>query len=166
MNWLARLKKSECAPAPTLRKLQKGDAGVSVVFVGAPLGDIEKTQSDAAAANDPAPDPDRGCWPLSEAMNAGEMDTFTARLARFTDKGLSTNDGEALADKLVRRDRDPYDARRVCLECKHLSRAGGWRCGNWRQTGNSINAVAADLVQLFQHCHGFNNAIQSKKANS
>lgn len=41
------------------------------------------------AANDPAaamPDLDRWCWPHSAAMNGAEIDTFTARLARFTDK--------------------------------------------------------------------------------
>jgi hypothetical protein len=163
MSWLARLKKTECAPAPTLRKLQKGDAGVSVVFVGIPLGDIEKTQSVSAAANDPAPDPDRWCWPASEAMNTREIDTFTARLARFTDKGLSIDDGEALADKLVMRDRE-QDTRRLCLECKHLGGwAGSWRCGNWQAAQVAIRArdvqLPHELVTMLQHCTGFKDSI-------
>ena len=69
-------------------------------------------------------------WPHSSAMNGAEIDTFAARLHKFADKGLARNDGEALADKLVLRDRD-QDDRRVCLECKHLAGhgAGSWRCG-------------------------------------
>ena len=72
------------------------------------------------------PDPDRWAWPHSEAMNGREIDTFTARLARFTDKGLMLDDAEKLADKLVTRDRESDD-RRLCLECVHLAghAAGG-----------------------------------------
>lgn len=39
-------------------------------------------------------------------MNTGEIDTFTARLARMTDKGVSLGDAERLADRLVIRDRE------------------------------------------------------------
>lgn len=62
-------------------------------------------------------------------MNTAEIDAFTARLARFTDKGLSLDNTEALADKLVTRDRD-NDSRRLCLECAHLQGVGRWGCGN------------------------------------
>ena len=65
-------------------------------------------------------DPDRWCWPHTAAMNSSEINTFTARLARFTNKGLGPDDADALADKLVLRDRE-LDDRRVCLECIHLS---------------------------------------------
>jgi hypothetical protein len=37
---------------------------------------------------------DACCWPHSTAMNGAEIDTFTARVARFTDKGLSLIDAE------------------------------------------------------------------------
>ena len=97
------------------------------------------------AANDPAPDPDRWCWPHSTAMTAVEIDTFTARLSRFTDKGLSIVNGEALADKLVSRDRE-QDDRHSCFECTHLAVSGGWRCGNWQRTGVAIRARDAQLV--------------------
>ena len=88
-----------------------------------------------AAANDtstPATDPDRWCWPHSEAINGREIDTFTARLARFTDKGLTLADAEQQADRLVIRDREGDD-RGLCLECAHLHGAGRWRCGNWHR---------------------------------
>jgi hypothetical protein len=91
-------------------------------------------------------------------MNTAEIDTFTARLARFNDKGMSLNDAEALADKLVMRDRDDDD-RRLCLECAHLQGMGRWGCGNWKQsaicTRPTDAGLAHELVATPQHCPGF-----------
>jgi hypothetical protein len=109
---------------------------------------------------DPAPDPDRWCWPHSIAMNGAEVALFTARLHRFTDKGLTNADCESLADKLVVRDREADD-RRFCLECRHLSGFGqrSWRCGNWQAAGVAIasrdSQLPADLVLQLQRCDGF-----------
>ncbi|MFM9880361.1 MAG: hypothetical protein ACKVOO_08135 [Burkholderiaceae bacterium] len=117
---------------------------------------LEKHNSSIAVTEDP----DRYCWPHSSAMNSAEIDLFTARLNRFTEKGLTCNYGEALADKLVLRDRD-QDDRRICLECKHLDGhgAGSWRCGNWRAAGVAISSrdaqLPADLVVQLQRCDGF-----------
>lgn len=105
-------------------------------------------------------DPDRWCWPHSSAMNGAEIDTFAARLHQFTDKGLTRSDGEALADKLVLRDRE-QDDRRACLECRHFAGhgAGSWRCGNWQAAGVAIRSrdaqLPADLVVQLQRCDGF-----------
>ncbi len=108
-------------------------------------------------------DADRWCWPHSTAMNTAEIDTFTTRLERFTDKGASKVDAEALADKLVTRDREADD-RRLCLECLHLHRAGGWRCGNWLRAGVAMRAKDAqlpgDLVMRLQRCDGFKDMTQ------
>lgn len=102
---------------------------------------------------------DSCCWPHSSAMNGAEIDTFTARLARFTDKGLSLEDAERLADKLVIRDREGDD-RRVCLECVHLRHGG--RCGNWQAAGVAIRArdaqVPGDFTAMLQRCDGFSGA--------
>lgn len=111
------------------------------------------------AANDPAPELDRHCWPDSTAMTDREIVTFTARMAGFTDKGLSFDDGEALADKLVTRDRETDD-RRLCLECVHLAgHAGSWGCRAWQRAGVAVKARDAGLpggvVQLLQRCDGF-----------
>lgn len=112
------------------------------------------------AANDPAPDPDRWCWPVSTAMNTGEIDSFEARLARFTDKGLMLDEAERLADRLVNRDRES-DNRRLCLECMHLAGHGTatWRCGNWQAAGVAIRAryaeLPGDIVCQLQRCGGF-----------
>jgi hypothetical protein len=47
-------------------------------------------------------------------MNTAEIDTFTARVHRFTAKGLLPADAEQMADRLLIRDRE-QDSRRVCL---------------------------------------------------
>ena len=115
------------------------------------------------AANDPAADLDRWCWPHSAAMTGAEIDNFTARLARFTDKRLGLDDAEALADKLVTRDRESDD-RRLCLECFHLSGQSGktWDCRNWQRAGLAIRArdaqLSAVLVFQLQRCDGFMEA--------
>lgn len=113
-------------------------------------------------ANDPTPDPDRWAWPHSTAMTGAEIDTFTARLACFTDKGLTLDDGEALADKLVMRDRESDD-RRLCLECTHLAGHGVTRgCRNWQRAGIANQArdagLPGELVRKLQWCNGFTGA--------
>ena len=93
-------------------------------------------------------------------MTGAEIDTFTARLARFTDKGLSLEDAEALADKLVTRDRKSDD-RRLCLECVYLAgqSAGAMRCTNWQRAGVALRAKDAQSsvapVHRLQRCDGF-----------
>jgi len=108
------------------------------------------------AANDSEPHPDRLCWPASDARNTAEIDTFTIRSSRFTEKGLSADDAEALADRLVIRDRE-QDDRRLCLECAYLGR--NWRCGNWQAAGVAIRSsdvtLPTDLVTMLQRCDGF-----------
>lgn len=160
MNWLARLKKIDAAPTAEATETTKR---VSVVFVALGMAPMQKTGADSPAANDPAaamPDPDRCAWPYSAAMTGAEIDTFTARLARFTDKGLSLEDAEALADRLVTRDRESDD-RRLCLECFHLSGQSGkaWDCRNWQRAGLALKArdaqLSAALVHQLQRCDGF-----------
>ncbi len=112
-----------------------------------------------ASSETPAPawDSDRWCWPNSPAMNSREIDTFTARLARFTEKGVSLGDAEPLADRLVIRDREADD-RRLCLECSHLQGYARWRCGNWQAASVARQGLARDLVLILQRCSGFRPA--------
>lgn len=102
--------------------------------------------------------PERWCGPHNEAMNEDEINTFTARLARFTDKGANQKEAERLTDKLMIRDRE-HDDRRLCLECEHLHFSGGHRCGNWRQSGIAAYLqnppLLGDLAQRLQRCEGF-----------
>jgi len=101
-------------------------------------------------------------------MNTREVDTFTARLARFTDRGMGLADAERLADALVQRDRAGED-RRACVECTHLHGAGPWRCGNWKLADIAIKAADAqlpgELVTRQQRCPGFAPAITMKEGH-
>ena len=110
------------------------------------------------ATNDPTPDPDRHCWPHSTAMTGRQIDAFTARLSRFADKGLSLDEGEALADKLVIRDRES-DHRGCCTECRHLAGYGSasWRCYNWKGAGVGASRLPLVLVLMLQRCDEFEN---------
>ena len=105
-----------------------------------------------------APDPDRWCWPHSDAMTGAEIDRFTGRLALFTAKGLTANEAEVLADKLLIRDRDGDD-RRVCLECSHLSGwAGRRQCRGLQYAGMGGPQASAGQVAMLQRCNGFKAA--------
>ena len=161
MNWLARLKNHIAPDAhatkPTKPPEQAGGAGF-VGFVAYPLAPFENIEASETAANDatttPAAGPDSWCWPHSEAMNGQEIDTFTARMARFTTYGLSLADAERTADKLVIRDREGDD-RRLCLECSHLQGHGRRRCSNWQVADVAREALAPELVTMLQRCGGF-----------
>lgn len=158
MNWLARLKRWVAPDTHPTEPTKPGFVG----FVGTPDERVREITGKATPANDPASDPDRWAWPHSSAMNGREINTFMARLARFTDKGLDAVAAERLADLLVVRDRE-QDDRRLCLECGHLQRAAGWRCGNWGRAGVAIRATDAELcrdfVNLLQRCDGFAGGI-------
>ena len=130
-----------------------------------------KAASQVAIQTPVLQDLDRWCWPHSQAMTGREIDTFTARLALFTEKGLMLDDAEALADRLVIRDREKGD-RRLCIECLHLAGHGAasWRCDNWQSAGVAIRAgdarVAGDLVCQPQRCDGFSSAIARTQART
>ena len=115
---------------------------------------LEKHDSSLAVTKDP----DGWCWPRSTAMTGAEIDNFKARLSKFGDKGLTATDCDALADKLVLRDREADD-RRVCLECRNLSGYGSasWRCSNWKAAGVGASGLPFDLVLMLQRCDGFEN---------
>ena len=152
---ISRLLSVSAVPILAVSVMKEGVS--SVLAVPFPVV-FEKYDSSFAATVDP----DGWCWPRSTAMTGAEIDNFKARLSKFGDKGLTATDCEALADKLVKRDRESDD-RRVCLECKHLSGVGqtSWRCGNWQAAGIANYArdtqLPADLVLQLQRCDGFNN---------
>ena len=74
------------------------------------------------ASND---DPDRWCWPASDAMTGAELARFRKRAAVLCQHGAEPAAAEALAGQLLTRDRQGED-RHVCLECVNL--ATGGRC--------------------------------------
>lgn len=152
MSWLARLKLQQTAGAHPTKPTKPGYVG----FVGAPDGLLQKTQAEPAAANDEVVDPDRWCWPHSSALTGLEIDTFQARLARFTDMGLDLETAEKLADTMAIQDRE-RDERHSCLECTHLQ--SGWRCRNWQVAGVALHPQDSRLPRavalLLQRCDGF-----------
>ena len=161
MSWLARLKNHKAPDAHATKPTKPPELAGGVGFVGFvayPPTPFQKIEASEAAANDatttPAADPDRWCWPHSEAMNGQELDTFTARLARFTDKGVTLAQAEAAADRLVIRDREGDD-RALCLECSHLQGHGRRRCGNWQLADVAREQLAPELVTMLQRCPGF-----------
>jgi hypothetical protein len=160
MSWLERLKNQQAF----VQRPTKTTETVFVVSVGTSAGHLKKKGDAVDAANDPVPDPDWYCWPRSSAMNGREINAFMARLARFSDMGLGLEVAEAIADRLVVRDRDADD-RSVCLECTHLRRER--RCANWEHAGVAVRASAAQLpaefVSLLQRCNGFSQAITKVK---
>ena len=99
----------------------------------------------------------QGCPPTyatGTAWTDGDIARFLDRRARLLRWGWAEAEAEKLAERLAVRDRE-RDGRRMCLECAHLQRAGGWRCGQWKQAGIGGAALPADLVQLLQRCEGF-----------
>ncbi|WP_406626079.1 hypothetical protein [Acidovorax sp. SDU_ACID1] len=136
--WIERAKVQghEGAPAATLDRFARGSAALD---------------RQIAAAGGPDPDPDRDCWPHSPAMNTAEIERFGARLVAFMGKGLRPDSAEALANRLVRHDRDG-DGRRTCLECSH-DHAG--RCGNWRAAGLGKPRLPEGMATQLQRCPGF-----------
>lgn len=78
--------------------------------------------------------------------NEPEIKRFTRRFEALQAHGLATSDAEDLAERLLYRDRDTSDTRRICLECKHLKGSSCrathrkfeppiqvlWRCDNFQ----------------------------------
>jgi hypothetical protein len=101
-------------------------------------------------------------------MNTAEIATFEARVHLFGARGLNLKEVEAMADRLVLRDRDgDGDERTLCYECQHLQvlPENHWRahaelrCTNFAEAGLCVFARDAELSQAFAHqlqrCAGF-----------
>lgn len=85
--------------------------------------------------------------PLTDAENTRNA----ARLALFDARGLTVDDAERLASKLLTRDREG-DHRGVCAECRQLvgNGPGRWKCAD--QSPTHINELAgASLGAAFVH---------------
>ena len=103
---------------------------------------------------------DLWCYPNSSAMNTDEITNFQRRVSRYKSRGLEAEKSEALADKLLIRDREQgADDRISCLECRHLVNVNGWYCKNWQQSkvcNRERDAyIGTDWVMLLQRCDGF-----------
>ena len=112
---------------------------LSVLAVGAERGPANSSPAE------PGPDLSAVAW------TEGDIDRFLARRARLLRWGWPELEAEALANRLVRRDRN-LGARVSCTDCRHY-RPG--RCGNHRRAGLLAPDVGRDLASRLQRCPGF-----------
>lgn len=106
-------------------------------------------------AGTPVPERDyRSNYP---GMTDRQINTFTVRVARFTEKGLRPDFSRRLAETLAIRDQEGDD-RRLCLECVHLQGHGSWRCGNWKLADVPHDGLPRVVVPMLQRCDGFQKA--------
>lgn len=141
MGWLDRLKEIEAGP-------ESRPFGT----FGTPISEHIQESAPAATVPDPEFEPDRWCYPHSDAMNGAEIDLMHARLVLFSRRGLRVAEADRLADVLVRRDREGDD-RRTCFECANLR---GRQCAVPALAGAGQNV--APFVLMLQRCLGFREA--------
>jgi hypothetical protein len=141
-KWIARLEVDfphplPEAPAKTLETPPERVA--SVLSVGSGKG----------SANSAPIEPGPGLSTV--ACTDTDVARFLDRRARLLRWGWAEPDADALAERLVRRDREA-DPRVSCADCQHY-RPG--RCGNHRRAGLGSDEVGRDLAGLLQRCDGF-----------
>ena len=99
--------------------------------------------------------------PMPEKLIPKNGGLFTARLTKFTDKGVTLVDAQTLANRLMTRDSE-LDDRRMCLECRHLNGYGSWQCASWCKAKVAHrprdNGLPTELVTRLQRCDGFLDA--------
>ena len=86
------------------------------------------------------------------AWTDADVTRFLDRRARLLRWGWAEPEAEALAERLVRRDREA-DPRVSCADCQHY-RPG--RCANHRRAGLWSAEIGRDLGGMLQRCAGFN----------
>jgi len=130
-------------------------AGVSVTADGESLlirPASKLTDTMRAALREAKPDLLKLLRELSAmAWTDADIARFETRRARLLRWGWAEPDAEALAERLVIRDRE-RDDRVSCTDCQHYRPN---HCGNHRRAGLSTSEIARDLAALMQRCPGF-----------
>lgn len=85
------------------------------------------------------------------AWTDNDIARFIDRRARLIRWGWPEAEAEKLADRLLRRDREPDD-RVSCIDCTHYRPSC---CGNHGHAGLQAPDVVRDLASLLQQCPGF-----------
>jgi hypothetical protein len=154
--WLARLKNErvlEVAPAkPTKPRVEEANAGF-VGFAGAESVAISKSLAGGPEADGAADAELQDQYARAREACGSGGDVFAARVRRFTERGMTPETAEALADRLAMRDAD-LDDRRLCLECTYLGSRG--RCvaaATGRLPG--VSARLEPLQTILQRCEAF-----------
>lgn len=106
--------------------------------------------------------PDRWCWPHSEAMTGAELALMAHRLAYYADDGMGTAEAEAKADRMMRFERHglaPEGAAptaplaRTCATCSSITRRN--TCADPEGAGlvESFGIVFIDHLPADQAAH-------------
>ncbi len=134
-RWLARLRELD---APAHQGTDETDrTPLSSVLAVVPRGD--------AAPREPYADLAAVAW------TDADIARFLARRGRLMLWGWSEPDAEALAERLVLRDREA-DQRVACADCTHY-RPG--KCSNHQRAGLLSAEVGRDLAGQLHRCAGF-----------
>jgi len=153
-KWAARLAEKSAAPpcASTDKADRRELVSVMTVTPMGRAGDFPSAQPAALAVVEQAHGA-RACLVDVSAVvwTDGDMARFIGRRARLMRLGWPEADAEALAERLVMRDRAADDDRVNCTECHH-HRPG--RCGNHRAAGLHSPEVGRDLAGMLQRCPG------------
>jgi len=150
-DWTARAKAqfAQEAPERTNKTPKTGVSGVLGVLSGGqteksgranPRIEISHERPERTNKTPETPDPDRSCWPHSDAANTAELAAMEKRLALFERRRVPVAEAEHLADRLLARDRE-LDDRHLCIECTHGTKA---RCPG-----------GAPLPGVLQRCPAF-----------
>ncbi len=99
-------------------------------------------------------DPDRHCWPVTDAMNTAEINLFEQRQSLFAARGFPMELAERIADHLVKYDRSgqPWKA---CMACRHLAGTGPWECRSGLRDTPSGTMSVAEVMSTARDCSFF-----------
>ena len=92
---------------------------------------------------------------MTEAEEMEEL-AHRRRKERFIREGLEVEQAHELAGRMMMRDRDPFDDRRVCFECVHLA---GKLC---TKITDRFHRPTMQLRFILQRCDHFHIKGQSK----
>jgi hypothetical protein len=111
-----------------------------------------------AVSHEAEHDPDRCCWPHGAGWNTREIEKFITRRDRLQRWAWPEDAAEALAERLLHRDRDRDDHRHACVECAHY-RPG--RCTDHHRAGLTAPELSRDLASLPQRCPAFTHRLEN-----
>jgi hypothetical protein len=86
---------------------------------------------------------------MTEEQLEKAIQTHARRRKTFMQNGLNENDAWDLAEKMFERDKDGFDDRRVCFECKHLK---GRECHGIK---DRFGKPTTQLRFILQRCPSF-----------
>ena len=152
-KWAARLAEKSAAPlsAGTAKADKRGHVSVVAVVPQGGAGDFQTAPLSIKALPSAPASPDLS----AVAWTDGDIGRFITRRARLVRWGWPEAGAEALAERLVMRDRSADDERVNCTDCRHY-RPG--RCSNHRAARLHSPEVGRDLAALLQRCPGFQTA--------